>query len=162
MVIQAQSVSGFYHRRKDKIEEFLGKLKALTPQELCDCVYNSIQARVEVSMKKKFRNSNIVLARDIQQVRTLSMLAAGFGGRSLAAAFRCMVFDYRHFSGGMPDLLLTRALYSDTNGSKEFVPLGEWVGETFSLEAKSEIASENRSKILSDKDDEFFGMQQSW
>ena len=150
-----QSVSGFYQRRIQKIEEFLGKLTTLTPQELCDCVHNSIQARAEVTTK--FRNSNILLARDIQQVRTLSMLAAGFGGKTLAAAFRCMVFDYRHFSGGLPDLLLTRALYSDTNGLKEFVALGEWVGETFSQEAKSERDSENRSKILSDKDDEFLG-----
>lgn len=150
-----QSVSGFYHRRKQKIEEFLGKLTTLTPQELCDCVHNSIQARVEVA--KKLRNSNILLTRDIHQARTLSMLAAGFGGKALAAAFRCLVFDYRHFSGGLPDLLLTRALYSDTNGSKEFVPLGEWVGEMFSHEAKSEKDFENRSKILSDKDDEFLG-----
>ena len=68
-----------------------------------------------------------------------------------------MVYDYRHFSGGLPDLLLTRALYSDTNGSKEFVDLGDWVGEEFTQEAKVAQASDNRSAMLSDKDDEFLG-----
>ena len=150
-----QSVSGFYNRRKQRIEEFLANLEGLTPQDLCDCVYEAVQARVTTVAKT--RNPNVVLTRDIQQVRTLCMLAAGFGGKHLAAVFRCMLFDYRHFSGGLPDLLLTRALYSDANGSKEFVDLGEWVGEAFTEEAKAQRDSENRSNLLSDKDDDFLG-----
>lgn len=150
-----QCVSGFYNRRSQIIEEFLTKLERSTPQDLCDCVYNAINARVLVA--RTTRNSNVMLVRDIQQMRTLSMLAAGFGGKHLAAAFRCMVYDYRHFSGGLPDLLLTRALYSDLHGSKEYVDLGEWVGEEFTQEAKARQASDNRSTILCDKDDEFLG-----
>ncbi|KAI2489476.1 phosphodiesterase I [Fragilaria crotonensis] len=150
-----QRVSGFYHRRSQRIEAFLARLEKSNPQELCDCVYDSIKARVLVA--RASLHSNATLVRDIQQMRTLSMLAAGFGGKHLAAAFRCMVYDYRHFSGGLPDLLLTRALYSDTNGTKEFVDLGAWVGEEFTEEAKVALTSDNRSALLSDKDDEFLG-----
>lgn len=37
-------------------------------------------------------------------------LAAGLGGRALAAAFAALCFNHKHFAGGLPDLLLMRAV----------------------------------------------------
>jgi hypothetical protein len=150
-----KSISGFYSRRKARIEEVLSKLETMSPQELCSCVYDSIEARLMSTEATK--NYNTVLHRDMQQLRTLSMLAAGFGGKLLAAAFRCMVFDYRHFSGGLPDLLLARAYFSDISTGKEFVDLGDWIGESFSPEAKIEREMNKGFQILSDRDEEFLG-----
>lgn len=150
-----KSISGFYSRRKARIEKVLSKLETMSPQELCSCVYDSIEARLMNTNATK--NYNTTLHRDMQQLRTLSMLAAGLGGKLLAAAFRCMVFDYRHFSGGLPDLLLARAYFSDISTGIEFVDLGDWIGESFSREAKMEQEMRKGFQILSDRDEEFLG-----
>ena len=36
--------------------------------------------------------------------------AAGLGGRGLAAAFAALCLNFKHFGGGLPDLLLMRAV----------------------------------------------------
>jgi hypothetical protein len=146
-------VRGFYERRKKRIERYLQQLSQLDPQELSDLVYRSIES-TRNKLKDK-RSPDIVLARDVQQVRTLSMLAAGFGGKHLAAVFRCMMFDYRHFIGGLPDLLLVRAKFATCEES--LVNLGEWVGEAFSDTAQQEVADAKGANMLIDRDDEFLG-----
>lgn len=37
-------------------------------------------------------------------------LAAGLGGRALVAAFAALCLNHKHFAGGLPDLLLMRAV----------------------------------------------------
>lgn len=153
-------VRSFYKRRRGKIDQFLTKLENINSQELGDLVYDSIVGQIN---QGSFRNA--VVARDLKQVRTLSMLAVGFGGRVLSAMFRSLMFDYRHYSGGLPDLLLVRALtFDDTDAeaateSKEgaVVDLGDWIGEEFHPEAKAEKEAASRSGLLIDKDDEFLG-----
>jgi hypothetical protein len=109
----AKAPQGFYARHRLNIDRFLHKLSILQDQELCDLVHDHISARVE-RYNNQVRKNDPQLERDHSHVRTLSMLAAGFGGQQLAAIFRCFFFDYRHYSGGLPDLLLVRALYDDS------------------------------------------------
>ena len=71
----------------------------------------------------------------------------------LASVFRCLFFDYRHYSGGLPDLTLFRAI----NENGELVDLGEWVGETFSAEYQDAVNAERAASILGDRDEEFLG-----
>jgi hypothetical protein len=154
--VAACPVNGFYARRRKRIEEFLTKLEEMTPQALADCVYEAVERRAETAICGN--SSNAAIARDVQQLRTLCMLAAGFGGKLLSAAFRCIIFDYRHYSGGLPDLLLTRALYADLEDTtKEFVDLGEWIGEEFSEQAKAEHEAQSQASFLIDRDADFLG-----
>ena len=153
-------VRSFYERRRGQIDRFLTKLENLSSQELGDLVYDSIVGRIDQG-----NAHNALVARDLKQIRTLSMLAVGFGGRVLSAMFRSLVFDYRHYSGGLPDLLLVRALtFDDTNvkavaesDKGALVDLGNWIGEEFHPEAKAEKEAASRSGLLIDKDDEFLG-----
>ena len=148
-------VRSFYQRRRIQIDKFLSKLERLTGQELSDLVYDSVVCRLG-----ERRLQDTMLARDLQQVRALSMLAVGFGGHMLSAMFRCFIFDYRHYSGGLPDLLLVRALMTcneEGGQQKSLVDLGGWVGEEFSVESQMEKESIFRLRLLIDKDDEFLG-----
>ena len=153
------SVRGFFARRKEKIDKYLCQLEQLGSQAIADLVFDTVKARLGDPTNNQQRlSSDMALSRDIQQLRTLCMLAAGLGGALLAAAFRCMLFDYRHFSGGLPDLLLARAHYvGDGSTLKQLVNLGEWVGEGFSVEAQEEKDVASRAAILIDRDDEFLG-----
>jgi len=88
------------------------------------------------------------------------MLAVGFGGRMLASIFRCFFFDYRHYSGGLPDLLLARALYKSTANDEAvggLVDLGEWIGESFSSEYQAAIKAEQAAHLFTDTDGDFLG-----
>lgn len=38
------------------------------------------------------------------------VVAAGLGGRALASALAALSLNYKHFGGGLPDLLLMRAV----------------------------------------------------
>jgi len=155
--------AGFYVRRRERIQEFLSKLAAMDGQDLCDLVHESIFARLQYMVQLKMPDPS--LDRDLQQVRTLSLLAAGCGGKQLASIFRCFLFDYRHFSGGLPDLTLVRAsVRGDYNtdaqapeASRVLVELGAWVGEGFAREQQEAQEAQKAYAMLSDRDDEFLG-----
>lgn len=148
---------GIYNRRRPAIDEFLEKLSGLTDRELADLVYDNINERLKYS--ESVRRVDPSLEKDVSQVRTLSMLAAGFGGKMLSAIFRCFFFDYRHYSGGLPDLLLVRAIYttSEDQSSNELVDLGDWVGESFSKEHQDGIKARKIAQMFLDNDGEFLG-----
>ena len=157
---------GFYKRRKSEISRYLTNLEAMTPQEICNAVYESVMQRLQLVTDEKLgpiHPKDVFLSRDIGELRTLCLIAAGLGGRSLAAIFRCLCFDYRHYSGGLPDLLLGRALYveggteNDGAGDGELVDLGDWIGEAFSSESIKEGEVVKLARILADRDDEFLG-----
>jgi hypothetical protein len=104
---------GFYCRRQHQITKFLDHLSISTAQQICDLVHDSIRNRLEYMVLNKQKDPFV--DRDVAQARTLSLIAAGCGGRLLASIFRCFFFDYRHYSGGLPDLILVRALHDDGN-----------------------------------------------
>jgi len=144
---------GFYLRRQEQIEAFLLQLEQSSGQEMSDLVFKSIRARHEWNSLHPWQKDPL-LEKDTLQCRTLSMLAAGFGGTMLASIFRCYFFDYRFFSGGLPDLLLVRARFASKN---KLVDLGEWVGEAFDAEYLAELEAHQRANLLGDKDDDFLG-----
>jgi len=156
---------GFYERHRKNIEAFLTKIESSERQTLCDQVYNYVVNRLDHLGAKAI--NDVVLQRDLKQIRTLSMLAAGFGGKQLAAIFRCLLFDYRHYSGGLPDLLLARAMYEGSGNSvmeegsdkteSGLVDLGDWIGESFSTEHIQEKEAAHRATLLIDRDEEFLG-----
>lgn len=150
------STNGFYFRRRQRIETFLTKLAKLSGQELCDAAHASITARTRFMTSNGRKDPS--LERDLEQLRTLSFMAAGCGGPLLAAVFRCFLFDYRHYSGGLPDLTLVRATYEDTQRVPDgLVDLGAWVGEGFDAKKNEEKALHRGAAMLADRDDEFLG-----
>jgi hypothetical protein len=158
---------GIYIRRKSFIEDFLGNLSILDGEDISTLVYECINKRVQHA--NSLHRPDLMLESDLKQARTLSMLAVGFGGKMLASIFRCFFFDYRHYSGGLPDLLLVRALYTTTSitddqstctsdqTTGELVDLGEWVGEEFSSEHQEAIKAKQVARIFMDTDGDFLG-----
>ncbi len=149
--------SGIYVRRKSQIDNFLARLSMLKGEDLSDFVYDCINKRVQYTNSQ--HRPDLILESDLEKVRTLSMLAVGFGGKMLASIFRCFFFDYRHYSGGLPDLLLVRALYASSGDSEkeELVDLGEWVGEEFSREYQEALKANQIARIFTDTDGDFLG-----
>lgn len=145
----------FYERRRQEIEIFLSALKKSSPEDVAHLVFRSVMDKVNDCT----RNQRIVaesLQKDLQQIRTLTMIAVAIGGEMLASIFRCLFYDYRHYSGGLPDLLLVRAQYDDGSllGGAD---LGEWVGECFSPDVVEEGKINEVINRLIDRDDEFLG-----
>jgi hypothetical protein len=165
---QCGSVRGFYERRKSHIESVLGDLERLSPQQICDLVHRSISERMEEVRRSGSNGSrDALLCRDVGEIRTLSFLAAALGGKALAAIFRCLCYDYRHYAGGLPDLTMARAVYEagcvdDDNkergtDTEQLVDLGSWVGEAFDAEEIEKGQVVELCRILADRDDEFLG-----
>jgi hypothetical protein len=157
---EVSSIPGFYERRYGSIEAFLSKLSRQTDQELSDLVHECIKTRWDSHANDESRVKDLPLMKDVIETRTLSMIAAGIGGKTLAAVFRAFAFDYRHYSGGLPDLLLTRArhLPSAYSGAENhFVDLGEWVGEAFCKDHIEEEKMNRSIGMLADRDDDFLG-----
>jgi hypothetical protein len=149
--------AGFYYRHRSRIESVLDKLTGLSSQEISDLVYDSIVARVRFMSLTKRKDP--FAEKDLLQLRTLSALAASLGGRQLSSIFRCLCFDYRYFSGGLPDLTLIRAQVdlADGSTSRELLDLGDWVGEAFSKEVKDANDEQRFAALLADADGEFLG-----
>jgi len=155
-------IHGFYERRRNSVDAFLSKLSQQTDQSVGDLVYDSVKARWDSHANDESRMKDVPLLRDVAELRTLSMIAAGLGGQALSSMFRALAFDYRHYSGGLPDLLLARARCPPTYTSGDskdnhFVDLGEWIGEAF---CKDYIEEENLNRsisMLADRDDDFLG-----
>ena len=153
-------LGSFYSNRLESIELFLKKLECMNRDELATFVYESIS---KGAMSDTGTQDNF-FKRDIQEIRTLTLIAVGMGGKVLADIFRCMFFDYRHYSGGFPDLTLIRAYFLDdakkiSDSAIELVELGNWVGEGFKKYAGQE-ARESKS-LLMGRDDEFLGCSKS-
>jgi hypothetical protein len=148
---------GIYNRMRPAIDKFLDKLSSLTDGEVADLVYDNINERLKYL--ESVHRIDPLLEKDVSKVRTLSILAAGFGGKMLSAMFRCFFFDYRHYSGGLPDLLLVRAIYTSPEDqcTNQLVDLGDWVGESFSKEYQDAIKAQKIAQVFLDNDGEFLG-----
>ncbi len=153
----ARARLGFYKRRRTMIDNFLTCLEGLQPTQIANLVHRSIFARWQCALKTQ--QNDPTLARDIQQARTLSALAAGFGGKMLAVMCRCLFFDYRHYSGGLPDLTLFRAVYEpdEIHEEESLVDLGCWIGEAFCPEQHAASVGSKIANMFQDQDDEFLG-----
>ncbi len=145
-------IRSFYERRKRQIEDFLKELESSSSQELSNLVHQSILHRKQVLMhlEKPWENDQ-QLVRDLTEIRTLSLLAASFGGAVLATMFRCLCFDYRQYCGGLPDVTLVRAGWHE-NDLGDFTDWGEWIGEGFKFSQDGHIKA-----LLYDRDEEFLG-----
>ena len=141
----------FYSRRRKQIESFLVKLTSLCPQRIADLVYESIMKRKDrLNSHGKLWTKDQIICRDIRQIKTLSMLAAGFGGKLLSLMFRCLCYDHRHYMAGLPDLLLVRGICD-----MELVDLGEWIGEGFKETNATSIDIDKDEEFLSNTDNTF-------
>ena len=147
-------VRGFYDRRRAEIESFLADLSKQTDQGVSDLVFECVKSRWESHSDDRSRLKDQRLLNDARELRTLSMVAAALGGEALARIFRALSYDYRVWSGGLPDLLLVRARYQASN---ENVELGEWIGEGFSQENIDEKNAQRQLRLLFGGDDEFLG-----
>lgn len=152
---EPSACKGIYLRRKNLIFSLCEKLRKLSDQELSDLVFDSMASRLDYMHQAKRKDP--VLDRDLLQLRTLSAVAAGYGGAQLAAAFTCLLFDYRTYSGGLPDLQLIRAVQRDQeNNAVKLVDL-EWIGESFSPKMKAMARNQQAQALLFDDNDEYLG-----
>ena len=145
----------FYERRRAIIDSFLREIAKLSSQALSNLIFTCVTNRKEKLLEKGRKlTSDPQLLQDMKEVRTLSLIAAGIGGKVLAAMFRCLCYDYRQYSGGLADLTLVRARFqrdSDCQADEE-LDWGEWIGESFAVENSS-----GGNSMLLDRDDEFLG-----
>jgi hypothetical protein len=148
----------FYERLRCKIETFLDEISCLGPQSICDIMYDAIKQRWQRHENVHGVVKDKILQKDIMELRSLSCVAAGLGGAALARICRTLCFDYRHYSGGLPDLLLIRARYveeADADVPSTLVDLGDWIGEAFAKENIDRGRITNGLNML--MDDEFLG-----
>jgi len=152
----SQTIRGFYERRRSAIETFLSQLVNLDKNGISNVIYVSIKKRWDRHTDDQSRSKDPRLIKDVKELNTLSMIACSLGGKALASIFRTLCFDYRSWSGGLPDLFLVRAQDGpDSNSS--FVSLADWIGEGFSQEAIDEQNANTLISLLAERDDEFLG-----
>jgi hypothetical protein len=144
------TTTNFYERRRTKIESFLDEVNCLDSQSICHSLYDAVRKRFNLYESSRDVVKDKILQRDMAELRSLSCVAAGLGGAALSSIFRCFCYDYRHYCGGLPDLLLVRARYVRNAEESTLVDLGDWIGEGFS-----------KGRILSGlymlSDDDFLG-----
>eukprot|EP00977_Amphora_coffeiformis_P005967 scaffold1271_cov167-Amphora_coffeaeformis.AAC.2 len=141
----------FYSRRRHRIESFLEKVSSLSRQEVSNLVWDSVKARLAFTVETGGKDPS--LERDLKNIRTLSLVAAGCGGEQLSAIFRCLLYDYRHWSGGLPDLLLVRAIAHDSDGTPPgLIDLSKFVGESFSVDFRLEMKNQMGAAMLADEE----------
>lgn len=147
--------NSFYQRRYGLIFALREKLCGLSSQELCDAVFDSAISRLHYMHQSGRKDP--ALDRDLAQIRTLSAVAAGYGGVQLAAAFTCFFFDYRSYAGGLPDVQLFRAVQRDKENSKTKVIDPSWIGEQFSIEHQEAANAKQLQQLFFGDDDEYLG-----
>ena len=155
--LSEEAIPSLYSRQRERIDEFLTELTKISPHNICIAVYDAIACRLTYAVKTGQRDP--LIERDVKNLRTLSVIAAGFGGQQLAGIFRCFLFDYRHYSGGLPDLLLIRARYVQDHFSgkeaQQVVDLSDWIGESLSSEYHDEQEALRGAAMVADE--EFLG-----
>ncbi|KAL3816564.1 hypothetical protein ACHAXA_003804 [Cyclostephanos tholiformis] len=154
-------VRGFYERRRRAIESFLSDLMQLDACGIGNKVYESVKQRWERHKSDQSRLKDSRLLKDVTELKTLSLIGQALGPVALTRIFRALCFDYRHWSGGLPDLFLVRARYEYASpsgaNSVPFVQLADWIGEGFSNEKNDSYIHKNHISMLTDRDDEFLG-----
>ena len=150
-------IRGFYERRRPAIESFLSTLTQMDECSISDLIYEAVKRRWERHVDDRSRLKDPRLLRDVTEFKTLTLIAGALGPIALAHIFRTLCFDYRHWSGGLPDLFLVRARYASATGPDSFVDLADWIGEGFSHGQIEEENIQRHINMLVDRDDEFLG-----
>ena len=151
---------GFYERRRNAIESYLTDLAQLDARNIGDKVYEAIKIRWDHHVDDRSRLKDTRLLKDVMELKTLSLIACAIGPVVLTRIFRTLCFDYRHWSGGLPDLLMVRGRYESPTGDNvapSAVNLADWIGEGFSPGQIDVTNRQNRISMLTDRDDEFLG-----
>ena len=150
-------IRGFYERRQAVIASFLSNVSQMDDAALSNLVYESVKRRWDQHSDDRSRLKDPRIIRDATELKTLSMVACALGPAALASIFRTLCFDYRHWSGGLPDLLLVRARYAAATSDLVFVDLADWIGEGFSKANIDGKEIHEHINMLIDRDDEFLG-----
>ena len=90
----------FYQNRKFAISARLALLKAATQAQLCDMVEQCWRAHHGTLCR--------VVRWQAWSLKFLQLVAVCMGGKGLAGIGRTLCVNYRHFSGGLPDLVLLK------------------------------------------------------
>ena len=126
-----------------------------------DRIYEAVKQRWDRHKSDQSRLKDSRLLKDVTELKTLSLIGHALGPVTLSRIFRALCFDYRHWSGGLPDLFLVRARYDYTSPSGDnsvsFVQLADWIGEGFSHIKIGSNIRESHISMLTDRDDEFLG-----
>jgi len=97
---------GFYASRRQLIDSLLCDLNSTTAPELAKKVEGAWHTHKGIMVRgldwRPMRHSSLSV---------LQATAVCVGGPVLSTIFRALCMDYRHFSSGMPDLLLLRVLH---------------------------------------------------
>ena len=158
--VSGSHVRGFYERRRNVIESYLTDLAHLDARNIGDKVYEAIKTRWDHHLDDRSRLKDTRLLKDVMELKALSLIACAIGPVILTRIFRTLCFDYRHWSGGLPDLLLVRGRYESStcdNDIPSAVSLADWIGEGFSPGQIDATNRQNRISVLTDRDDEFLG-----
>jgi hypothetical protein len=145
------TLCGFYASRRGLIESLLLDLQST--------VCPAVMAK-KVLMAWEEHKGTMVRGFDWRPNRhsplaLLQAVAVCVGGKALSGIFRALSVDYRHFSGGMPDLILFRAVRCSVDALKsqhggaggcevEVVSAAEWMGESLAALADPLLRAEKR------------------
>ncbi|CAN0430276.1 unnamed protein product [Ectocarpus sp. 12 AP-2014] len=99
----------FYLNRRTAVDARLAELRAASAAELVALVGDAWLANAGTVCRG--------LNWDRSSVRHLQAIAAGLGGPAMAAVLAALCLNHKHFGGGLPDLLLMRAVRTDTNAA---------------------------------------------
>ncbi|CBJ26014.1 conserved unknown protein [Ectocarpus siliculosus] len=99
----------FYLNRRTAVDTRLAELRAASAAELVALVGDAWLANAGTVCRG--------LNWDRSSVRHLQAIAAGLGGPAMAAILAALCLNHKHFGGGLPDLLLMRAVRTDTNAA---------------------------------------------
>ncbi|CAM9590186.1 unnamed protein product [Ectocarpus fasciculatus] len=111
----------FYLNRRNAVDARLAEVRAASAAELVALVGDAWLANAGTVCRG--------LNWDRSSVRHLQAIAAGLGGAAMAAILAALCLNHKHFGGGLPDLLLMRAVRTDTNAAVVFAASEDGDGE---------------------------------
>lgn len=126
----------FYENRKALIEDSLLALSQSTARSLAQDIRQAYESYYGLICRGCAWNR--------YELHVLQAIGVSLGGGGLAAAFRPLCVNYKHFCGGMPDLILIRAL---ENG--QVLPNNEWVNLDSTVE-NDNSSTQNPTQVLLD------------
>jgi hypothetical protein len=138
--------NGFYAARAQSIEARLAELRDLVPSELARQVADAWL----VNRGSAVRGLDWRLGKHTP-LGLLQAVASCIGGAVLAAMFRALAMDHRHFSAGLPDLLLIRAL-RPSGDSWEVAETDSWLTPSIAVRLDPFVARSWRKRRV-DEDD---------
>jgi Fanconi-associated nuclease 1 len=88
----------FYQSRQSKIDSLLEKITQMNTLQVAQFLDQQYKAHMHIQCRG--------VSWDNWSLLELTKIACGLGGKALSVICAALVKDYRHWSGGLPDLLL--------------------------------------------------------